>query len=126
MTDDLLDALLREAQRERALTPENLAAFAAALRARAERVLAERVRPLEDRLALLEREKEALLTEMDGVRAQHRASSEAHDRLLAHHREVVATVIGAAEPLVVGLPWGYKRVRARLLELVASLRKELA
>jgi hypothetical protein len=125
MTDDLLDALLREAQREQALAPETLDAFAEALRARAERVLGDRVRPVEERVALLAREKDALLEEIEGVRAQHRSSSEAHDRLLAHHRQVIASVVAALEPLSSDLPWGYARVRARLQELLTSLRREI-
>jgi hypothetical protein len=133
VSDDLLDALLREAQREGALGPEVLSAFAEALRARAERILDDRVRALDERAALLARdndslraEAKALHTEIEGVRDQHRSSAEAHARLLQHHRHVVSTVVSALEALPTDLPGGDRGVREKLSALVASLRREVS
>jgi hypothetical protein len=86
VSDDLLDALLREAQREQALTPEELTAFGAALRARAERILAERVRPIEERAAAFEKESAWRAETIAGLEAAQAAA----EKEIAHLRGEIA------------------------------------
>lgn len=64
--------------------------------------------------------------EMEGVRAEWRTASAAHDRLLQHHRGVIR---GAAESLaaVAELPvWKRGQARARLADIAAALRRDTA
>jgi chromosome segregation ATPase len=173
VSDDLLEALLRTALADDALDARTLPRFAEALRARAARILAERVQPIEERAAAFEKEsgwraeliaglekekaylegerdllrgenarrdeqiaslkaeREALIAEsgrlreeMEALRAEGRTTAEAHDRLAAHHRATARRLAAAIETLPAELPWSYRRVRARLLELVEILRKE--
>jgi hypothetical protein len=187
VTEDLLEALLRTALAEKSLDEKTLPHFAAALRARAEQILAERVKPLEERAAALEKEatwraevvaglekeKVGLLEQKAGLEkesawretlvagleeekaglladkehwtaegerrqrqiddlkrerealiAEKRASEEAHERLLEHHRGTLLRLAQALEPLPAELPWSYRRVRARIAELLEALRKE--
>jgi chromosome segregation ATPase len=194
VSDDLLDALLRAALADEALDELTLPRFAEALRARAARILAERVQPIEERAAAFEKqsgwraeivaglekekeqlegerdvlraenarlkqEREALIAEsgrlvdeiatrraeidrlladrearigeierlkdeMNAVRAEGRTAAEAHDRLAEHHRAMARRLAEAIESLPAELPWSYKRVRQRLLELALILRKE--
>jgi hypothetical protein len=65
----------------------------------------------------LERERLALADEK-------RVATDAHDRLLAHHRATLLRLAEALEPLPAALPWSFRRVRAKLAELVAALRRE--
>jgi chromosome segregation ATPase len=65
-----------------------------------------------------------LKQEREALRIEGRTTAEAHDRLLEHHRAALRHVAEALEPLPAGLPWSYRLVRARLLELLESLRKE--
>ena len=81
---------------------------------------------LQDESRRLQDEGRRLLAEMEGVRAEWRTASEAHDRLLGHHRSVVR---GAAESLLdaSALPvWKRGQARARLLDLAAALRRDTA
>ena len=125
MTDDLLEALLRAFREEASVHDHRaLTRLVDGLRARAQLVLADRLAPVEaerdalaDRLAAVEADREA-------VRAEKRTTAEAHDRLLAHHRATVVRLAEALESLAPGLPWSYRRVRARIAELVETLRKE--
>jgi hypothetical protein len=66
--------------------------------------------------ARLEKEKEALA-------ASERAASEAHDRLLEHHRATLLRLADCLDALPAELPWSYRRVRARLLELAETIRE---
>ena len=66
-----------------------------------------------------------LMAEREGLREEWRTASATHDRLLAHHRSVVARVAEALETVIPWLPWSYKRARTRIAELAAALRKEL-
>jgi len=70
-------------------------------------------------------EVERLLAEIERLREEWRTASSAHDRLLAHHRSLVARVAESLETVTNWLPWSYKRARARITELAAALRKEL-
>jgi hypothetical protein len=132
VSEDLLDALLRTAlAEETALDARRLRPFAEALRARAARILAERVQPIEERAAAFEKESAwragiiaSLEAEKEALRREGRTTAEAHDRLLAHHRATLRRLAEALEPLPAALPWSYRLVRARLLELLESLRKE--
>jgi len=229
VSDDLLDALLRAALADGALAEDTLPHFAEALRARAARILAERVQPLAERAAAFEkesawragllvgleqekqawhlentrlkderdlridevqrlkaerqalieesarssqqneqlkkerealieentrrieqneqlkkerealiverealvedrdrlrRERAALVAEMDSLRAEKRMTSEAHDQLLAHHQATLARLTEALASVPADLPWRYKRVRARIEDLVEVLRKQ--
>ena len=89
-------------------------------------------RGLEQSVAALEKELEwrgevrrGLEVEIESLRAEWRSAAEAHDRLLAHHRLVLAAVVQNLEDVTPQLPWSYKRARARIAELAAALRKEL-
>jgi len=138
VTEDLLQALLRTALAEKSLDAQTLPRFAAALRARAEQILAERLMLLEERAASLEKEKEHWIAEADRRQKQieelkhererlideKRTTSEAHDRLLAHHRATLLRLAETLESIPPGLPWSYRRVRARIAELLETLRKE--
>jgi chromosome segregation ATPase len=91
-----------------------------------------RVAGLEEEIAWRAAEVEArraevgrLLSEMEGLREEWRTATATHDRLLAHHRSVVARVAESLETAIPWLPWSYKRARARIAELAAALRKEL-
>jgi hypothetical protein len=159
LSDDLLDRVLRTALAEGALGPDRVESLAAGLRERARLILDERLGPVEERAAALERESRwrqeviaglaaeaawktramaeleedgqrlraeavALKAEMDALRRASETARTAHDRLLAHHRGILRDVVAALEGLEDGLPWGYRRVRRRLLEMAASLRRE--
>jgi chromosome segregation ATPase len=85
---------------------------------------AREIRQLKDESRRLQEECRRLQDEMEGVRAEWRTASAAHDRLLEHHRGVVRA---AAEALVAvaDLPiWKRGRARARLSELAAALRRD--
>lgn len=153
MSDDLLDRLLDLGLKEESLGPRTARAFAEALRQRARLVLDERVRVLEERNAILGRENAwreetvrnlqeenrwrqgamemleaqaaSLEREIQAVREEWQKAAAAHDRLLAHHRQLVARFAGALGALPGELPWGFRRVKKRLAELAAALRKEL-
>jgi len=88
-------------------------------------LLDERAR-LQDESRRLQEEGGRLKEEMDGVRAEWRTASEAHDRLLGHHRSVVRAA--AASLLEVqALPvWQRGRARARLADLAAALGRDTA
>jgi chromosome segregation ATPase len=201
VSDDLLDALLRTALADEALDERTLPRFAEALRARAARILAERIQPIEERAAAFEKEsgwraeivaglekekaylegardllraenarrdeqigslkaeREALIAEsgrlveelaarraeidqllaerqarigevdrlkeeVEALRTEGRTTADAHDRLAEHHRATAGRLAEALESLPAELPWSYKRVRQRLLELALILRKE--
>lgn len=147
MKDDLLDRLLDVAAREKPLKTEDVRAFGPALRERARLILEERVRPLEERLAALEKEnawrREAmeglekenawmrreqigsLKNEIDALRSEGQTASAAHDRLLAHHRAVLGRVVEALREASAALPWGFRRARELLAELAAALGREI-
>ena len=81
---------------------------------------------LKDESRRLQDESARLKAEKEGLRAEWRTASEAHDRLLGHHRSVVR---GAAESLrdVSALPlWKRGQARARLLDLAAALHRDTA
>jgi hypothetical protein len=73
----------------------------------------------------LRAEADRLKAEIEGLRQEWRTASAAHDRLLSHHRSLVARVAESLETVVPWLPWSYKRARARIEELAAALREEL-
>jgi septal ring factor EnvC (AmiA/AmiB activator) len=151
---DSLDRIAALAADEGALDRRKLRGFLDALRDRARRVLEERVEPLAKRADAFEKESRwraevqagleaelawraeevetlraeagRLKTEIEALREEWRTASAVHDRLLAHHRSVVAGVAGALETVIPWLPWSYKRARARIAELAATLRKELS
>ena len=154
MSRDVLDEILSAALREKAIGPDGLADFAAGLRERARIILGERLRPWQDRVDTLEKEnawradsilgltaENERLTDENGrlkdenlrlkeeterMRGEWRTASEAHDRLLQHHRGVVR---GAAESLlaVAELPvWKRRQARARLADIAAALRRDTA
>lgn len=81
---------------------------------------------LQDESRRLQDEGRRLQAEMEGVRAEWRTASEAHDRLLAHHRSVMrGTAESALE--VSALPmWKRGHARARLADLAAALRRDTA
>ena len=208
MARDVLEEILTAALREKALAPETIGDFAAGLRDRARIVLDERLRPVQERVATLEKENAwrasaiqsltdenaavadenrrvkdenqrikdqmdplldenrrlkdenqrvkdenervreehthlleeraqlqdesrrvqdecgRLKQEMEGVRQEWRTASQAHDRLLEHHRAVTAASAGALDA-VKALPiWRHAEVRPRLAELSAALRRD--
>ena len=132
MTEDVLDKLLHVGLEEQLLDPEGIRRFSEALRDRAQLVLAERVAPLTDKLTALEKEsgwlrsqQHALEKEIEKLRAEGAKASEAHERLLEHHRTLVGDVVAELTSLAGQLPWGYRAVRERLGELGQRLSKEL-
>jgi chromosome segregation ATPase len=81
---------------------------------------------LMDEVRRLKDESRRLKEEMEGVRAEWRTASAAHDQLLGHHRGVMR---GTAESLgaVSALPvWKRAEARARLADLAAALRRDTA
>jgi predicted nucleic acid-binding Zn-ribbon protein len=151
VSDDLLETLLRTAlAAPTTLDERTLPRFAEALRARAAQILAERVQPLEERAAAFEKEnawragiiaalekekehwtaeREALIAEATRLKAElgalgdeKRAASEAHDRLLAHHRATLQRLAERIEAIPAGLPWSYRRARRQIAELLEMLR----
>jgi chromosome segregation ATPase len=66
-----------------------------------------------------------LLAQIEGLGEEWRTATATHDRLLAHHRSVVARMAATLETVTTWLPWSYKRARARIADLAAALRKEL-
>jgi uncharacterized coiled-coil DUF342 family protein len=88
-----------------------------------EALIAESGRLIAERQARMD-EIDRLKQEREALRIEGRTTAEAHDRLLEHHRAALRHVAEALEPLPAGLPWSYRIVRARLLELLESLRKE--
>jgi chromosome segregation ATPase len=88
--------------------------------------LMDEVRRLKDESRALQDECRRLKEEMEGVRAEWRTASAAHDQLLGHHRSVMR---GTAESLlaVSALPvWKRGQARARLADLAAALRRDTA
>ena len=92
----------------------------------------EAMETLETRVAALEaentwrtKEGSRLLAEIECLREEWRTASAAHDRLLAHHRSLLARVAESLDTVTTWIPWSYKRARARIAELAATLRKEL-
>jgi len=112
VSDDLLDRLLTLADRDNSLSAASLPEFSRGLRERARLVLDERVRPLEQRVADLERELAA--------------QSEAVARLRSDRQELVRRVLGHLDEIADGLGWGARRARETLATLIVALRKELA
>ena len=105
MSDDLVDRLLDLGVREGTLGPDTIADFSRALRERARQIL-------DARVATAERE--------------WNASTLAHDRLLEHHRQVLARTIAALEEVLGSAGWGFgKKSQEQLQSLVESLRQEL-
>ena len=81
---------------------------------------------LQDESRRLQDEGRRLQAEMEGVRAEWRTASEAHDRLLGHHRSVMR---GTAESLleIQALSvWKRGQARARLADVAAALRRDTA
>jgi uncharacterized protein (DUF3084 family) len=88
--------------------------------------LQDEVRRLKEESRRVQDECRRLKEEMEGVRAEWRTASSAHDRLLEHHRGVMR---GAAESLlaVSALPvWKRRQARARLALLAEALRRDTA
>ena len=145
--------VLRLARAEGALEGDRLEAFAEGLRARAELVIEERVGRSESELRRLEGEvawrretiagqeetirqlaqenawrqetTATLQAELGALRAERDSSAQAHDHLLAHHRDVLGRA--AAELTAVAdlsfLSW--RKARRRLAALATALRGEI-
>ena len=135
---DLLDRVLLAALAEGALDPERVASFAAGLRERAQRILDERLKPVEQRAAAFERESRwkqeviagieeeirRLRAEMEALGREGDKAAQAHDRLLAHHRDVLRNVVEVLD----ALPRRSSAVSSgvdRLRDLAVALRKEI-
>jgi hypothetical protein len=149
VTDDLLEALLRRAMGEKALDPESLPAFARALRERAEQILAERLRPLEERAAAFEKEsrwraerlagvekdrefqaaenenRRRRITELEGevaeVARMEGETRAAHDRLLAHHRSALRRLADDLDAMAASAG----ALGPRLREVAEGLRRDI-
>jgi hypothetical protein len=121
---DPLADVLDLARREGALQGEALVAFADALRERARLVLAERVKPLEDRVRQLEAEAASLRKETDWRRESAEQASDAHGALLAHHRELVERVATELVSIASLSPLRARQARRRLRALAALLRAD--
>ena len=130
---DPLERLLSRAQDEGLLDSEGLGQIVAAFRQRAERLLAERIEPLERSRASLEtevawlREQEvALKQEREAQIALSSESRDAHDRLLAHHRGVIERLIASLHELAGQVPGlNGERTRERLDSLARALSQEV-
>ena len=149
---ELLMEVLRLAQAEGALEGQGLEAFARALRERADLILAEHVRSLEEQVRSLEGEnawrRETIADLEEHVRslesenawrretiagqeqqiarlqAAWQQAAQAHEQLLAHHRQALASV--AAELLAIAaLPLHrFRQARRRLATLIETMRPE--
>lgn len=196
MPRDVLEEILSAALREGAMAAESIPAFAAGLKDRARVILDERLRPVQDRVATLEKENawrasvilglteenqrvrdeidplldenrrlkdenqrvkdenarvrqehanlldererlrdesrrlqdegRRLQDEMEGVRAEWRTASEAHDRLLGHHRSVVRSAAESVLEVSALSVWRRSQARARLIDLAAALGRDTA
>jgi hypothetical protein len=129
--DDPLTEFLKLAQQEGALEGEDLAAFAAGLRARADRLIAERVGRAETKLRVLETEnrwqKDTVLNLESAVAAagaEREKASAAHESLLTHHRELMARSAGQLEEIASLSPLRALQVRRRLRALADLLRAD--
>jgi hypothetical protein len=129
---NVLGDILRLAREEGVLADAGLAAFASALRERADLIIEERLARLEERVRTLDQEnawrRESMASLGAASERQHAvlaAAVEAHERLLAHHRGVLERV--AAELLAAAdLPlWRRRAARRRLVALAALLRQEV-
>lgn len=75
-------------------------------------------------MASLEQSVRALEAEIEGLRAEHRESSQAHDRLLTHHRDVLGRIVAELMATsAVRFP-GLRGVRQKLAALADLLRRE--
>jgi chromosome segregation ATPase len=121
LSDDLLERILRLADGEGALAAASLGELARGLRERAALILAERVRPLEERLASLERENawradtiEALRSEGERLQREWDAAREAHEA-------------ATGETAMLRIEWNKSlEEAARLKEEIEALRREAA
>jgi len=88
------------------------------------------VASLERELATLSAQSSAafadLSREAESLRAEWKTAGAAHQRLLDHHRELLARLADGLEPLAPALPWRYREVSRRLAELIVALRREQA
>jgi hypothetical protein len=133
---DPLADVLDLARQEGALEGEGMAAFRAALRERADLVLAERLEPLETRRRALEAEtawrRDAMTTleasvrslgeQRDTLSAELGKASDAHGALLAHHRELVERVARELASIAALSPLRARQARRRLRALAELLR----
>lgn len=109
MPQDVLDRILAVAHEEKALGPGSLEAFAAGLRERARLVLAERVRPLEERVAAVEEENAwrrgimAALEEENGWRAGVMARLEKENEWTTAALETARGEVGRLKEEIEGL-----------------------
>ncbi len=122
---ELLKEVLRLARAEGALEGEGLEAFAAALAERADLILAERVRALEAENAWRRESMAGLEESLAAAQAQGLEASQAHDRLLAHHRDVLGRTVAELEALVRLPAHQWLERRRRLRDLAESLEGEL-
>jgi chromosome segregation ATPase len=97
VTEDPLDRILRAALDEKALGPGTLDRFARALKDRAAVVLAERVRPLEERAAALEKENEWRAGIISGLEAEIAWRRSVVDGLEKENAWLAETVRGLEE-----------------------------
>jgi len=67
-----------------------------------------------------------LSREAESLRAEWKTAAAAHQRLLEHHRELLARLADGLEPLAPALPWRHREVSRRLAELIVALRREQA
>ena len=89
------------------------------------RLMAERAR-LQDESRRLQDEGRRLKEEMEGVRGEWRTASEAHDRLLGHHRSVVRAAAESILQVQALSVWQRGQARARLHDLAAALGRDTA
>ena len=73
----------------------------------------------------LEREVAALRDEIASLRREWEAAAGAHDRLFAHHRDVLRQLAESLEGVQGLRPWHVRQARARLAQTVAALRSAL-
>lgn len=143
---DALDRLLELVRSEGTTSAEGLAAFADGLRERASLVLEERVRPLEERIRALEvsvasLEREAawrqeamagLEAEVAGLKGEAQALHEAwdtaaasHEKLLAHHRDVVSRAVQRFAAAALLPAWKFRSCRTLLQDSAALFAREI-
>lgn len=58
-------------------------------------------------------------------REEQARASTAHDRLLEHHRTMLKEIADRLATIVSWLPWSYRRAKATLSQLAATLRQEI-
>ena len=112
MSRDVLEEILSAALREKAIAQDSLADFAAGLRDRARVILAERLRPLQDRVDTLEKENAWRAASIQGLTDENERVKDENGRLKDENLRVKDENLRVREE------------HARLLDEIGRLKEE--